>query len=409
MASVNFEKLKLPQQVKAMLYHCDKETRLAAEHSNIDIDKSVTLNNTQGNLDFYAAYKRYTDRIAELDQRLGANKRKDRVTCFGLNIPTPKDLKPEDEDAFFKEVLKIIAAQYGGFANVVQYFVHRDERHRYVNSETGETCWSRTHLHCYVIPEHNGKLNGKWFSNRSNMVKLNNSIHEMAQEQFNVSFMDGSKKKSRKTVEQLKNESVFLEVQKEMEEQKASLDTRKGILDAREDELDAKEDELQEKEEMLEQREKEVQDLEEQKETVRQKLAAVKQKEDDLDEAVRAVTEMPTMDEAMDYILDHASIEIQAIPGSPCTFPFIARRYLEHIRETQKKEVEIACKKVKKKETDDGPGEMQFYRRKPVANGEAVSMQFSEKANAEPARKKSTRRVPEYAFSVAQPDDGMEF
>ena len=69
---------------------------------------------------------------------------------------------------------------------------------------------SRSHLQCYVVPEHNGKLNGKWFSSRANMIKLNNSIHRMAPEQFGVTFMDGSKRKSRKTVEQLKNESTYL-------------------------------------------------------------------------------------------------------------------------------------------------------------------------------------------------------
>ncbi len=48
MASVNFEKLKTPQQVKAMLRHCDGEERMEANHSNIDIDKSKTSGNMQG-------------------------------------------------------------------------------------------------------------------------------------------------------------------------------------------------------------------------------------------------------------------------------------------------------------------------------------------------------------------------
>ena len=52
MASVNFEKLKTPQQVKAMLRHCDGEERMEANHSNIDIDKSKTSGNMQGDLDY---------------------------------------------------------------------------------------------------------------------------------------------------------------------------------------------------------------------------------------------------------------------------------------------------------------------------------------------------------------------
>ena len=59
MASVNFAKLKLPQEIKAMLYHCDKETRLEAGHSNIDINKAVTPDNTQGKSDYHEACRRY--------------------------------------------------------------------------------------------------------------------------------------------------------------------------------------------------------------------------------------------------------------------------------------------------------------------------------------------------------------
>lgn len=250
MASVNYKKLKLPQEVKAMLYHCDKEKRLESNHSNIDIDKSATPDNMQGIPDYYAACKRYDDRIAELDAKHGANKRKDRVTCFGMNIPAPKDLKSEDEQEFFDEVLKLIAEQYG-YENIVQYYMHLDEKHDYISSETGEMCTSRSHMQCYVVPEHNGKLNGKWFSSRSNMVKLNNAIQKMAQEQFGVMFMDGSKKKSRKTVEQLKNESAYLEVQKELDKQKVDLNARQNAVCVQEAALDSRSGELQEEEQIL--------------------------------------------------------------------------------------------------------------------------------------------------------------
>lgn len=257
MASVNFEKLKAAQQVKAMFRHCDEEKRLETNHSNIDINKSATPSNMQGNLDYNAACKKYDDRIAYLDSQPGANRRKDRVTCFGLNVPAPKDLKPEDEKAFFMLVLEIIKNQYGE-DNIIQYYIHQDEKHKYINAETGEECMSRSHMQCYVVPEHNGKLNGKWFSNKSNMIKLNNAIHKMAQEQFGVMFMDGSKKKSRKTVEQLKSESTYLEAQKELDAQKMAINTQVAevkkekqivlqtqiMLHAKECNLDKREDDI---------------------------------------------------------------------------------------------------------------------------------------------------------------------
>ncbi len=257
MASVNFEKLKAAQQVKAMFRHCDEEKRLETNHSNIDINKSATPNNLQGNLDYNAACKRYDDRIAFLDSQPGANRRKDRVTCFGLNVPASKDLKPEDERAFFMEVLEIIKNQYGE-DNIIQYYVHQDEKHKYINAETGEQCMSRSHMQCYVVPEHNNKLNGKWFSSKSNMIKINNAIHSMAQEQFGVMFMDGSKKKSRKTVEQLKSESTYLAAQKELDAQKIAINTQVAevkkekqinlqtqvMLHAKECDLDKREDDI---------------------------------------------------------------------------------------------------------------------------------------------------------------------
>lgn len=291
MASVNFEKLHLPQEVKAMLRHCDKEKRLEANHSNIDIDKSVTSKNTQGDMDYEAACKRYDDRIAEIDSdsRVGRkNRRKDRTSCFGLNIPSPRDLEPADEQAFFDEVLKIIAAQYGS-CNIVQYYIHVDERHKYV-SETGETCMSRTHMHVYVIPvDRKGKLNGKWFSSKSNMVKLNNSIHQMAQDLFGVMFMDGSKKKSRKTVEQLKNESVFRETQKELEAQKSDLDARQESVCRQEEALSIKAGELQAEQQIIF---KTQITLNQKEADLKCREDNVKAKEDDSDAALQSAVEL---------------------------------------------------------------------------------------------------------------------
>lgn len=243
-ASVNFEKLKLTQEIKAMLRHCDEEMRLKTEHSNIDINKSATPGNMQGDLDYYAACKRFDDRIAYLDAKPGANKRSDRVTCFGLNIPAPKNLEPKDERAFFTAVIAIIADQYGK-ENIIQYYLHQDEKHEYVNAETGEKCVSRAHMHVYVVPVHNGKLNGKWFSSRANMARLNNSIHQMALEKFCVSFMDGTKRKSRKTVEQLKNESIYIEAQQELDRQRRALDARQTAVSGQEAALKAKAGEIQ--------------------------------------------------------------------------------------------------------------------------------------------------------------------
>lgn len=182
-----------------------------------------------------------------------------------------------------------------------------------------------------------------------------------------------------------KGESENAELLHQMERERQELDTRRAALDE-------KEMELQEKEDALKQREKEVCDLEGRKKELLRELEMVKKKEESLDEAVRSVSEIPPLDEAVDYILDHASIEIRVTPESPYTFPFIARRVLNHIRYTQKKEAENIRRKAKKA----------------AADGEDGSMQLSKKVNAEPASRKTARKAPEYIFGgSAQPDNGM--
>jgi hypothetical protein len=74
-----------------------------------------------------------------------------------------------------------------------------------------------------VIPEHDGKLNGKWFSSRANMIQLNNSIHAMTLMKFGLEFMDGSKKGSVKRVEQLKHESEARAYEQQMAEKDREL------------------------------------------------------------------------------------------------------------------------------------------------------------------------------------------
>lgn len=233
MASVNFEKLKTSQEVKAMLRHCDKEERMTTNHSNKEINKTVTSKNEQfEDMSYKDSCKLYDERIRKLDSFEGANKRSDRVTCFGLGIPAPAEISADDEHDWFDNVYDIISNQYGD-DNIIALYVHYDEIHNYTDAETGLERTSRAHMHVYVIPEINGKLNGKKFSSKQNMMKLNNRIQKMTQECFGVDFMDGTKRKSKAEVETLKNKSK----QREMEKLESDLKARQEQLDRREKEL----------------------------------------------------------------------------------------------------------------------------------------------------------------------------
>jgi len=180
MASVNFEKLKSPQEVKAMLRHCDINERMKHNHSNEHIDKSLTHTNLQSNITYEQACERFDKRIEYLDSLDGANKRSDRVLCFGLTIPCPKGLTEQQEVKFFCETVRLVGAQCG-VDNIVCAYFHRDEKHKYIDAETHKERESDNHGHMYVVPGIAEKLNGKEFSSKKNMLKLNKAIHKMCQ------------------------------------------------------------------------------------------------------------------------------------------------------------------------------------------------------------------------------------
>lgn len=220
MASCDWQKIKSAGEAKAMFRHCEKEQREQAQHTNKDIDKTRTHMNMQfGVMDsgYEAICNAYDERIAELDARANANKRKDRVTLIGLSIPAPEGLTDMQSADWFCEVWRILSEQYG--TDLLGGAVHFDEVHEYTDPATHEKRMSRPAMHAYVIPTVCDKLNAKQVASRSNMIALNNSVEAMSQARYGVHFMDGSKKKSRKSVEELKQESdkasVIVEAQRE--------------------------------------------------------------------------------------------------------------------------------------------------------------------------------------------------
>ena len=234
MASVNYMKAKTPQDVKRVMRHCDKEMRKEDTHANKNINVNVTDNNLQFGGSYEEVCEKYDKRIEYLDSLEGANKRKDRVSCFFLEVPLPEGLMSsnftrKDRIHWCNKVNATVREQYGA-ENVICGYIHFDEQHEYKDAETKKKRSSRIHMHLGCIPEHDGKLNGKWFSSRANMIALNTAIHEMTEKEFGVKFMDGSKKKSGKAVEQLKLESSIVELREQCSELTSQRDTLKGEI-----------------------------------------------------------------------------------------------------------------------------------------------------------------------------------
>lgn len=276
MASVNFEKFHAAGEVKGIMRHCDLEERKKHEHANADIDRNrADLNTSIKGLNYREVCRAYDERIAELDMGGGSNKRKDRVTCLGLNIPAPADLPAELEDTWFRRVHEVIERRFGA-ANVIEGMIHRDEVHEYTDAETGETRKSRVHLHEFVIPEKDGRLCAKDLTRRQDMISLNNEIHRMTAEEFGVAFMDGSKRKSRDTVEEMKAKSARRSLQ-EAQERLERVERREEALKSLTEAVESRERAIKKREDVCTLREKRQQRREEELQRREDALAAQEQ------------------------------------------------------------------------------------------------------------------------------------
>lgn len=212
MASVAWKKLTSTSAIEAAFRHDDGKEREHRTHKNPDIDRTISAQNPDyvgGGYD--ACIKRYKDRIAEMDALPGANKRKDRVTAFELEIKSPAawctdnkamHANAEEIDAWFRAVLTGMQKQYGT-KNIISAYVHWDEIHQYYDPALKQNVWSRPHMQIVVVPEVNGKLCAFKFSARKNMKMLNGAIDNMSKKIFGVPFLTHEAPRHM-TVEELK-------------------------------------------------------------------------------------------------------------------------------------------------------------------------------------------------------------
>ena len=273
MASVDFHcKCKGGTEAKAIMRHNDKEERVKpeCEHANPHLDKSKShLNLAYKNVSYAEAKAIYDKRILELDATTNTNKRSDRVTMFGLEIPRPPKLEPQHYQRWFNRVCNLVE-DWVGSDNFIEGYFHVDEVHDYYDPK--EKIWrtSVEHAHLTVIPEMDGKLNGKAFSSKARMTALNNEIEKMTMKEFGVHFKTGKGKRGQ-LVEEMKQETA--EAMKRMGQQLAQkeieLNAKSDSLDREleervsklEAEYSEKEAKLTVREDLVQQRENEVSDI----------------------------------------------------------------------------------------------------------------------------------------------------
>lgn len=237
MASVDWhQKCHGGTEAKAILRHSDKDMRIKDNHKNKHIDKSLTGYNWQMYQGYNATCDRLNAKLDELDSQPKANKRKDRVTMISLETPAPDGLPLDKFHEWHMKVLDILRAMYGKDLYIVNSYEHADEIHDYRDASTGEQVTSRAHAHDCVVPLVDGKLNGKAFSSRKNITRLNKEIQAMTYKDYGFNFMTGEKTKSKASVDELKQRSEIQELKHQLQEE-----ARKTIEESHKDPIENKE------------------------------------------------------------------------------------------------------------------------------------------------------------------------
>ena len=217
MSSLNLAKIK-QHELKALLRHCDKNERLKVEHSNEDINKEMTWKNAQFCGSYEEVCNYFDDILRELDSKPKANTRYDRVVAYAIEgtLPEPDEEKDtqKQRDAWIAGIEKVIKREYPEMVVLAKY-IHYDEVHEYINPENGERVFSRPHVHMYVMPVVEGRLNGKkFFQHKTSLIQLHRQIDDLTRSIYGFSYGNGTKKKSLDSVEHLKYESKKAELEK---------------------------------------------------------------------------------------------------------------------------------------------------------------------------------------------------
>ena len=204
--------------MKALLRHCDKNERLKAEHSNEQINKELTWKNAQFCGSYEEVCNYFDDILRELDSKPKANTRYDRVVAYAIEgtLPEPDEEKDtqKQRDAWIAGIEKVIKREYPEMVVLAKY-IHYDEVHEYINPENGERVFSRPHVHMYVMPVIEGRLNGKkFFQHKTSLIQLHRQIDDLTRSIYGFSYGNGTKKKSLDSVEHLKYESKKAELEK---------------------------------------------------------------------------------------------------------------------------------------------------------------------------------------------------
>lgn len=246
MASVNILKLHGSEAASILAHnhrHDGRDVQYGNKHINKDLSGQNSLRYFKSVHDTeqtaHDEYARLKARVEEIDKAEPPKRiRKDRVTMCAFEVPVPAGLPAGQEEKFFSLAYREIARMCGGSANVSTMQIHRDEVHEYVDPVTKERRTSRVHAHVVGIPYVRGKgVNCKGFMTRQALRDLQKRLDDKCRQELGVAFMDGSRQRSRGTVEDLKRASARTE--QELAERIASQEAILAELQSQTDEARA--------------------------------------------------------------------------------------------------------------------------------------------------------------------------
>lgn len=158
--------------VHPMMSHYSRKYEGTLERDNIDRERTP-LNRTIGASSPDEGHQLVLDRIEEVKRShveiTGKKVRSDAVEFGDWIVTAPDSLSRARYEAFFDETHKFIQERYGA-QNAPVGFVHVDE--------------TTPHMHIPVVPEKDGKLNGKAVFNRSDLQSFHRDLQAHLEKQL---------------------------------------------------------------------------------------------------------------------------------------------------------------------------------------------------------------------------------
>ena len=202
MASVTVQKWGTAAACRGQCIHIYREGKT---YANPDIDQAKAACVWVMN-DVKTCQKNIRETIAKIDKNRPPKRvKKDRKTVAELCVPAPREgTSQEDALRFFQGVYDELAT--GGY-HVCGGAVHEDETHDYIDPDDKKLHRSRLHMHVLLIPETERGLNMKSWLTKNRFRELNALCDRVCMQELGHPYQDGSGRRSRGTVEALKERS----------------------------------------------------------------------------------------------------------------------------------------------------------------------------------------------------------